>query len=76
MSVRCKFKVDSVTKTATNGATVAMSPVSTGSDENKKFFKWTPSGELKFQTINDEAADQLVPGAEYYIDITPVPKAE
>lgn len=37
--------------------------------EDKDFFKWTPYGELKFGTINYDAADGLELGTEYYIDI-------
>lgn len=65
MSVRCKFKVDSVT----NG-NVVMTPVYTGSPENESFFQATPSGKLEFYCVNDAALDQLKPGVEYYIDIT------
>jgi hypothetical protein len=51
-----------------------MAPVTSGSDENKSFWKWTPSGELKFQCLNEAAVEQLELGAEYYIDITPAAK--
>lgn len=67
--VRAKFKVDSKTIYA-NGASVKMVPVTCGSEENKKFFQYTPGGSLDLQVLNHEAAEQLVPGKEYYIDIT------
>lgn len=73
MSVRCKFKVDSIEHT-TNGDTIKMSPVYGNSDpehENTKFWKYTPSGEFVFRCINPAATEQLKLGAEYYIDISP-----
>lgn len=71
-SVRCKFKVDSVEPAEGEAvATVRMSAVTTGSAENEAFWKYTPSGQLVFSTINLAAAEQLKPGAEFYIDITP-----
>ncbi len=67
---RCKFRLDAVTRTAHNGATLKFSAVTSGSDENKSFWKWTPSGELTFSTVNETIADRLKLGAEYYLDIT------
>lgn len=68
---RCKFKCESVTNTE-NGAEILMRPVTKGGEENEKFFKWTPYGELKIGTVNPEVAKKLIPGKEYYIDITMV----
>lgn len=69
--IRCKFKVDSVTNYA-HGSQVVMRPVTEGSKENEAFYKWTPGGELKLETINEDAAALLKPGKDYYIDIIPV----
>lgn len=68
--VRAKFKVDSKTIYA-NGASVKMLPVTCGSEENKKFYQYTPGGCIDLQVLNPNAAEQLCPGKEYYIDITP-----
>lgn len=46
----------------------SFTPVSVGSDENKRFFAATPNGELKLSTVTD---DQFVPGREYYLDLCP-----
>lgn len=67
--VRCKFKVDSVTKYA-HGGRVIMKPVTEGSEENEAFYKWTPAGELRLETVNEDVADFLEPGKDYYIDIS------
>lgn len=41
-----------------------------GSEENKKFFTNTPTGNLTINTVNEDAAKQFVKGKEYYIDFT------
>ena len=72
--IRCKFKVDSIERSKSGGeevATLKMTPVTGGSDENKEFWKWTPSGAFVVHSINKAAVDQLELGGEYYIDITP-----
>jgi hypothetical protein len=71
--VRAKFYVTEVVQTQ-NGGRVRMMPVTSGSKENETFFKWTPSGSLDMGTVNEEALKQFVPGGEFYIDFTPVPK--
>ena len=71
MSVRAKFRVDSVEHTAESVATVKMTPVINGSEENKRFYRWTPGGNILLATINKAAADQFEPGKEYYVDFTP-----
>lgn len=70
MTVRAKFKVESVTHTA-NGASVKLQPVTCGSAENEKFFKWTPWGAIEIGTVNAEAAAQFKPGQSFYVDFTP-----
>lgn len=79
MSVRCKFKVDTVVKDRTGDTTtVTMSPVFTNNDpkhENSKFWKATPSGSFVMSTVNAAAVAKLEVGKEYFIDITPAPKA-
>jgi hypothetical protein len=69
--VRAKFKVDERAETLAGGK-VILSPVTGDSDENKKFFKWTPYGKLKMCTINEEAVKVFTPGREFYVDFTPV----
>lgn len=70
-TIRCKFRLDSITHTAQYGANVKFSPVTGGSEENKKFFKYTPGGTLEFNTVNEEAIAGLKLGGEYYLDIVP-----
>jgi hypothetical protein len=55
--------------------TIILYPVTNGSEENKNFFKWTPSGEVKLQCLNPEASNQFEVGKEYYVDFTKVEAA-
>lgn len=70
MSIRCKFRCDSVERFA-EASSIKLHAVTDGSSENKQFFKWTPSGQLAVAMVNQEAAAQFEPGKDYYIDITP-----
>lgn len=49
---------------------IVLQPVTSGSEENKSFFKWTPGGNIELKTINPEAAAAFVEGEEYYVDFT------
>lgn len=69
MSVRTKFQVVKKSEIP-DGFTIELSPVVSGSDENKKFFKYTPWGKIEIGTINKEAADGFVIGKQYYVDFT------
>lgn len=67
--VRAKFKVDDV-KNVGGGFSIKLSPVMTGSDENKEFFKYTPWGSIEIGVVNESAATQFEVGKEYYVDFT------
>jgi len=50
---------------------VLFSPVINGSDENKSFSKYTPSGSLNLQiSYETEASNAFEVGKEYYLDFT------
>lgn len=72
MSVKAKFICNGVSKFKFNkndiGYTkVTFHPVTTGSDENKEFWQYTPSGNLEM-TIKNEAAEKYFEvGEEYYL---------
>lgn len=70
MSIRAKFKVISVTEQEGGLKTVELQPVTSGSPENDRFFKWTPFGQIKMGTVNTDAAVQFVPGDMFYVDFT------
>jgi len=71
--VRCKFKVEHVGKIEgfDDLHVVRLSPVISGSEENKLFWKYTPAGTIEMQTTNAEAAAQFELGKAYYVDFTP-----
>lgn len=74
-NVRAKFKVISITRQAGwNGAkevhTVKLSPVSSGSDENKAFYAATPGGSIDLSVVNEEVGREFDIGAEFYVDFT------
>lgn len=66
MAVRAKFKC-----TENNGEHVELEAVTSGSEENGAFFKWTPYGKLSMGTVNENAVKQFEVGKEYYLDFTP-----
>ena len=76
MSVRAKFKVESIERRKhwdrTKGEvhTVRLSPVVGGSTENEQFYAATPGGSMELGTVSDDAAKNFELGAEYYIDFT------
>lgn len=71
MTVRAKFKCTQITETEGGLKTVKLMPVSSGSEENKQFFKYSPAGSIDLSTVNPEAAAQFTPGREYFVDFTP-----
>ena len=40
------------------------------SEENKKFFRYTPAGDINM-VVRTEVADNFIVGREYYLDFTP-----
>lgn len=52
------------------GVEVELSAVYNGSEENKKYFKYTPNGRITLGILNPEAAAIFEPGKEYYVDFS------
>lgn len=74
---RAKFKCESKTirgagENRTND--YEFTPVTGTSEENKGFWKWTPSGKLQMSCTNPKVDFQ--PGKEYFVDITEAPQFE
>ena len=65
--VRARFTCEEKTQTP-DGYRVKMR----ASSKDSEFFKWTPYGELTMGTINGQAAEQFIPGKDYFLDFTPV----
>jgi hypothetical protein len=68
--VRCKFWCNENAKMEGEGFRITFHAVTNGNEENRRFFKYTPTGLLQFQTINEEAAKQIIEGKSYYVDIS------
>jgi hypothetical protein len=70
-TVRAKFYCHSVTKMTSSPEpfvySYKFSAVTSGSDENKTFWRWTPSGGIELSSIRD---DLFEVGKEYYVDFT------
>jgi hypothetical protein len=78
MSVKAKFKVQSVTSTmgmhwdgkqyvSDEVRTIRLFPVSGGTAENAKFFASTPSGSIDLGTVVKAAAEYFALDGEYYV---------
>lgn len=68
--IRTKFIVESVTK-HDNGIAIKLHVVYEGSEENKKYWEYTPSGDISlFITKSDFNKDFFKEGEEYYVDFS------
>ena len=70
--VRAKFECVGIEDQPDNEMkSVSFSPVIDGSEENKSFSKYTPSGSLNLHISYDtEASEAFEVGKEYYLDFT------
>jgi len=84
MAVRTKFKVQSITMTegtrpkqdsteweVCEVCSVSLVPVGSGSEENKAFWRATPSGQITIGCATIEAAVAFKIGKEFYVDFIP-----
>lgn len=82
MTVRAKFYVTEVKQSRNHYGgqegelltTIKLAPVVGTSEENKAFFRWTPSGTIDLGTVNPTVVEQMHIGDEFYVDFTPVPQ--
>ena len=72
MTVRAKFICTQETISAyrPDEKSFKFNAVAGGSEENKRFYKYTPGGEFELKIANAEAAAYFKLGKEYYIDFT------
>ena len=71
--VRAKFVVTEIARNKygqDETQVIRMTAVMSGSEENKEFFKWTPSAHIELATVNPEAGKAFELGKEYYVDFT------
>jgi hypothetical protein len=81
MTTRAKFKVQSITRTASWSGpgelhTIELNPVTSGSEENKRFFAATPGGSIKLSVVPASVGEQFAIGQEFYVDFTPASTVE
>jgi len=69
--IRAKFICDWNDPVTMEENEVRFHAVCNGSEENKKFFKYTPAGQIEM-TIAVEVAEKFIVGKEYYLDFTEV----
>lgn len=67
MTVLAKFKCVSVDGPA-EWKSIKLEAVIDGSEENKAFFRMTPSGQISLGCINPEANKQFEVGKEYFVN--------
>lgn len=69
--IKAKFKCDHVEDSPEyQQKQVTLSPVISGSEENRSFARYTPSGLLQLSiSYETPASDFFDPGEEYYLDI-------
>lgn len=71
MTMRAKFRCTEVVLTENNQRRAKMSAVSDhATEENERYHKYTPSGQLEITVDNPALTDFLVPGKSYYLDFT------
>jgi hypothetical protein len=81
--VRAKFQCNGVSPVKTNsgddsfGYNINFNAVYNDSngqqnEENKKYWKMTPAGNISMYTVNENAAKEFKQGKYYYIDFTEV----
>ena len=74
--MRCKVRLVEMGKRSYHSGsstetTVVFVPVGSDSDENKRFFQYTPNGRIELGILNETVAAKLTLGEEYYLDFTP-----
>lgn len=75
MTVRAKFSCIQI-EDEYGGSSVVFEPVRSGSEENREFFKYTPSGSIKLGVIGSSVSRQFQVGRDYYVDFTAAPEPE
>lgn len=80
--VRCKMRVEEVTHEINADGSVNQERVKLcavyGKEgtENAQWSKWTPSASFSISISNPDAMNKLSKGHEFFVDFTPVPKAD
>ncbi len=69
-TIRAKFFVGANEANSEGNHNITLHAVTSGSEENKEFFKYTPGGSISLSVVNAETAKQFEVGKEMYVDFT------
>lgn len=69
MASRAKFHVTAVTEYPGNARKIELMPVTSGSEENKSFWEYTPSGKIEL-SISGKSQAVFEVGKAYYVDFS------
>lgn len=69
--MRAKMRLTKVTHYP-DGGELEFHPVVDGSEENKQFYKYTPTGVIQMSVVNPAIMETVKAGDEYYVDFTKV----
>lgn len=72
MSVRAKFKVQSVLDYGYSKTVKLSANYDTSIPEDQRFAKATPCADITMTIDNPEASEQFKPGQAFYVDFTPI----
>lgn len=67
MNVRAKMVCNLKEEAFEGTFNIGLIAVTSGSEENEQFFKYTPAGSVSLQTINESAANAFELNKEYYV---------
>jgi cystathionine beta-lyase/cystathionine gamma-synthase len=71
MGIKAKFNVTALTKYGNGGGgNVKLAAVIGNSEENKEFWKYTPTGTIEMHIDNEEALKQFEGMGEYHVEFT------
>lgn len=66
--MRAKFILETLNRDTDDNGELTFRAVTNGSEENDKFFKYTPSGTIQMGVVNKDVLDMLEEGASYYVE--------
>lgn len=72
MNVRAKFRCESVTEFVGQKRITLRAVSADEIEENRRYHKYTPSGEINITIDNPPAAAIFKPGESYYVDFLPI----
>lgn len=73
--MRCKMVLNQINMT-TSGNQVFFYPVTDGTEEDKAFWKSTPSGKIEIMVVKDEPIAGMKIGKKYYVTFSEVPEGQ